>query len=56
MNVRKSIPNRSVHAYHKIYVVWGKKPEEKECTSNSTPEEKPSEIKPDHSKPTKDVT
>ncbi|KAF2835896.1 S-adenosyl-L-methionine-dependent methyltransferase, partial [Patellaria atrata CBS 101060] len=26
VNVRKSLSDRSVHAYHKIYVVWGQKP------------------------------
>ena len=27
INVRKAIQDRRVHAYHKIYVVWGRKPE-----------------------------
>ena len=27
MNIRKSISYRSVHAYHKVYVVWGRKPD-----------------------------
>ncbi|KAF2459535.1 S-adenosyl-L-methionine-dependent methyltransferase [Lineolata rhizophorae] len=27
VNVRKAISDRNVHAYHKIYVVWGRKPE-----------------------------
>lgn len=44
MNVRKSIPNRSVHAYHKIYVVWGRKPEAKEKILSKTPDETLSEI------------
>ncbi|KAG4033730.1 hypothetical protein MFRU_004g02330 [Monilinia fructicola] len=44
VNVRKSIPNRSVHAYHKIYVVWGRKPEAKEKRLSKTPDETLSEI------------
>jgi ubiquinone/menaquinone biosynthesis C-methylase UbiE len=27
VNVRKAISDRSVHIYHKVYVVWGRKPE-----------------------------
>ncbi|KAK5276951.1 hypothetical protein LTR16_010468, partial [Cryomyces antarcticus] len=26
VDVRKAISDRSVHAYHKIFVVWGRKP------------------------------
>jgi hypothetical protein len=26
VNAKKSIDDRSIHAYHKIYVVWGRKP------------------------------
>jgi metalloendopeptidase OMA1, mitochondrial len=26
VNVRKAIQDKRVHAYHKIYVVWGRKP------------------------------
>ncbi|KAF7870316.1 hypothetical protein EAF04_004062 [Stromatinia cepivora] len=57
VNVRKSIPNRSVHAYHKIYVVWGRKPEEKEKTSpSSTSEHTSSEINPVEPEPEKGNT
>ncbi|RAL65891.1 hypothetical protein DID88_005554 [Monilinia fructigena] len=44
VNVRKSIPNRSVHAYHKIYVVWGGKPEGRERRFSKTPDDPPSKI------------
>jgi ubiquinone/menaquinone biosynthesis C-methylase UbiE len=27
VNVRRSLADRNVHAYHKMYVVWGRKPE-----------------------------
>ncbi|KAI9701939.1 MAG: hypothetical protein M1836_001283 [Candelina mexicana] len=27
VNVRKSLKDRRVHAYHKVYVVWGRKPD-----------------------------
>ena len=26
MNVRKAIQDKNVQAYHKVYVVWGRKP------------------------------
>ncbi|TGO73401.1 hypothetical protein BELL_0364g00060 [Botrytis elliptica] len=44
VNVRKSIPNRNVHAYNKIYVVWGRKPEESEKFSSSTSQEMSSKV------------
>ncbi|TGO39390.1 hypothetical protein BHYA_0055g00460 [Botrytis hyacinthi] len=47
VNVRKSIPNRNVHAYNRIYVVWGRKPEEGEKSSSSTSEEMPSKLEID---------
>ncbi|KAI9642036.1 hypothetical protein NHQ30_009907 [Ciborinia camelliae] len=56
VNVRKSIPNRSIHAYHKIYVVWGRKPEQKKILSSSTIGETPSEINPVQPEPTKSVS
>ncbi|KAF2084570.1 S-adenosyl-L-methionine-dependent methyltransferase [Saccharata proteae CBS 121410] len=30
IQIRKSISDRSVHAYHKVHVVWGRKPEQGE--------------------------
>lgn len=30
INVRKAMADRNVHAYHRIYVVWGRKPKEGE--------------------------
>ncbi|KAM0164993.1 hypothetical protein ACHAPG_000242 [Botrytis cinerea] len=44
VNVRKSIPNQNFHAYNKIYVVWGRKPEEREKTPGSIPEDMSSKI------------
>ncbi|PSN62667.1 S-adenosyl-L-methionine-dependent methyltransferase [Corynespora cassiicola Philippines] len=37
VNVRKAISDRNVHAYHKIYVVWGRKPGENELGVPSPP-------------------
>ncbi|KAF1976984.1 putative Trans-aconitate 2-methyltransferase [Bimuria novae-zelandiae CBS 107.79] len=37
VHVRKAISDRSVHGYHKIYVVWGRKPEEHETGIPSPP-------------------
>lgn len=34
VNVRKSISDRSVHAYHKVFVVWGRKPFDHELKGN----------------------
>lgn len=34
VHVRKAISDRNVHAYHKIYVVWGRKPEEGEASTS----------------------
>lgn len=58
VNVRKSIPNRNVHAYNKIYVVWGRKPEEGEKSSSSTSEEMPSKLEVDvaQGEPAKSMT
>ncbi|ORY11996.1 S-adenosyl-L-methionine-dependent methyltransferase [Clohesyomyces aquaticus] len=36
-HVRRGISDRNVHAYHKIYVVWGRKPEEHELGVPSPP-------------------
>ncbi|KAF2444299.1 S-adenosyl-L-methionine-dependent methyltransferase [Karstenula rhodostoma CBS 690.94] len=42
VNVRKAISNHSVHGYHKIYVVWGRKPHEHELgVPNPSPENPP---------------
>lgn len=35
VDVRKAISDRNIHAYHKIYVVWGRKPEEGETSDFS---------------------
>jgi hypothetical protein len=35
VSVRPSIKDRSAHAYHKIYVVWGRKPETTESAAVS---------------------
>ncbi|KAF2641242.1 S-adenosyl-L-methionine-dependent methyltransferase [Massarina eburnea CBS 473.64] len=37
VHVRKSLSDRSVHAYNKIYVVWGRKPREGEITVPKEP-------------------
>ncbi|KAF5873055.1 putative tam domain methyltransferase protein [Botrytis fragariae] len=55
VNVRKSIPNRNVHAYNKIYVVWGRKPEESEKRPSSTSEEMPSKVGVAQGEPAKSV-
>jgi hypothetical protein len=38
VNVRRSCSDRRVHAYHKLYVVWGRKPtaEEVETKARAT--------------------
>jgi SAM-dependent methyltransferase len=36
VDVRKCLSERQVHAYHKIYVVWGRKPLEGEQTSSTS--------------------
>jgi ubiquinone/menaquinone biosynthesis C-methylase UbiE len=35
VNVRKSISDRNAHVYHRVYVVWGRKPELTPPTSSS---------------------
>ncbi|KAJ5041143.1 uncharacterized protein L3040_005696 [Drepanopeziza brunnea f. sp. 'multigermtubi'] len=35
VNVRSAISDRSVHAYHRAYVVWGRKPLESEVSASS---------------------
>ncbi|KAF2800784.1 S-adenosyl-L-methionine-dependent methyltransferase [Melanomma pulvis-pyrius CBS 109.77] len=37
VHVRKALSDRNVHAYHKIFVVWGRKPEENELGMPSPP-------------------
>jgi hypothetical protein len=39
VHIRKCLSDKKVHAYHKIYVVWGRKPLEGEETSPPTPQE-----------------
>lgn len=41
VHVRKALSDRNVHAYHKIYVVWGRKPEENELGAPSPPSQPP---------------
>lgn len=36
VNVRKSLSDKRVHAYHKVYVVWGRKPFPGEIATPST--------------------
>ncbi|CAG8951124.1 hypothetical protein HYFRA_00006522 [Hymenoscyphus fraxineus] len=37
VNVRKSISNKRVHAYNRVFVVWGRKPTEEEMAAKSQP-------------------
>lgn len=40
VNVRKCLSDKNVHAYHKVYVVWGRKPlpgEKKVASTSTTP-------------------
>lgn len=37
VDVRKSLADKSVHAYHRIYVVWGRKPEVGEVVPGRAP-------------------
>lgn len=39
VDVRKSLTDRDVHAYHRIYVVWGRKPEVGEVVPGRAPAE-----------------
>lgn len=36
VDVRRSLADRSVHAYHEIYVVWGRKPEAGEVAADAS--------------------
>ena len=58
VNVRRAISDRKVHAYHRVFVVWGRKPFDGEVVAEAqtqlagTASNPPPQLQPGPTKPT----